>query len=128
MIEEICRLHHDHPLAGHLGVARTTSRIRENYYWNGMFRTIKKYVRLCEVCQVHKPKKPTLSPPLRFHDPGAAFADIGIDITGPFMETEAGNFYILVMQDQFTKWPEAVAIPNKAAATVAEAFFRYFIC
>ncbi|XP_055999552.1 uncharacterized protein K02A2.6-like [Ostrea edulis] len=36
--------------------------------------------------------------------------------------TEKGNRYILVISDYFTKWTEAIAMPNIEAKTVAEIF------
>ena len=42
-----------------------------------------------------------------------------MDIVGPLPRTERGNKYILVISDYFTKWPEAFALVNKEAATIA---------
>ena len=125
---ELVVLHHDHPLSGHLGSHRTLMRLRQNYYWPGMHVDVKRYVHSCALCQVHKTKSPPNHPPLRYVHPGAAFADVAVDLVGPHTETEASNVYILVMQDRFTKWPEAVPLPNKAASTVADAVFRHLIC
>ena len=55
---------------------------------------------------------------------------VGVDITGPFPVTTSGNRFILVAMDYFTKWPEAYALPNHEATTVAgvlvEQFFTRF--
>jgi len=55
---------------------------------------------------------------------------IAIDITGPFPTTSKGNVCILVMCDYLTKWPEAFAMPNHNAETIAKIYveeivFRY---
>ena len=55
---------------------------------------------------------------------------VAMDILGPFPESEAGNSYILVVTDYFTRWTEAYPIPNQEATTVAkkltdEFFFRF---
>ncbi len=39
----------------------------------------------------------------------------------PFKTTQKGNDYIVVMQDNFTKWVEGQAICGKEALTVADA-------
>ena len=44
---------------------------------------------------------------------------IVIDIMGPLPETEKRDRYIIVIADYFTKWTEAVPIPDQEAATVA---------
>lgn len=40
--------------AGHLGVAKTITRIACNYYWPSMFHEIAKYVRNCPNCLAYK--------------------------------------------------------------------------
>ena len=42
-----------------------------------------------------------------------------MDILGPLPVTARGNRYVLVVMDHFTKWPEAFALPNQEAATIA---------
>ena len=59
---------------------------------------------------------------------GAPMERIAMDILGPFPVTENGNKYILVICDYFTKWVEAIPIPNQEASTVAESGVNKFIC
>ena len=61
---------------------------------------------------------------------GAPFDKIAMDILEPGVITEAGNRYILVVSDYFTKWVEAYSLPNHTAQTVADVlviqfFYRY---
>ena len=51
-----------------------------------------------------------------------------MDILGPLPETNAGNSYVLVVGDYFTKWMEAYPIPNQDAITVANKLVNEFIC
>ena len=44
---------------------------------------------------------------------------IAIDVLGPLPKTDSGNQYLLIAQDYFTKWPEAFALPDQQAVTVA---------
>ena len=53
--EDIVRLHHDSPLAGHPGRYKTHELITRNYWWPGIQRDIRKYVQGCEKCQRVKP-------------------------------------------------------------------------
>ena len=55
---------------------------------------------------------------------------VAVDLLGPFPESQAGNTYILVASDYFTRWVEAYPVPNQEATTVAkklidEFFFRF---
>ncbi len=44
---------HDHASAGHFGTARTYQKIRERYYWPGMYTDVERYVRTCATCQLN---------------------------------------------------------------------------
>ncbi|KAI3360729.1 hypothetical protein L3Q82_012872 [Scortum barcoo] len=46
---------------------------------------------------------------------------VAVDIMGPYPRTDKGNHYVLAAMDYFTKWPEAYAIPDQEAETVANA-------
>jgi hypothetical protein len=56
------------------------------------------------------------------------FHTVGIDLLGPLDESIMGNKYILTIVDHFTGWPEAIAIPDKRAETIAKALFDTLIC
>jgi hypothetical protein len=45
-----------------------------------------------------------------------------VDIFGPLPLTKQGITYILVISDLFTKWTEAIAIPNQESTTICQAF------
>lgn len=49
---------------------------------------------------------------------------IGIDLVGPLPLTGNGNSYIITCSDYFTKWPEAAAIKDKSACSVAQFLFQ----
>ena len=53
---------------------------------------------------------------------------IAIDVLGPLPTTEAGNKYILVIADYFTKWVEAFPLPNQEAKTVADKLVNEVVC
>ena len=53
---------------------------------------------------------------------------VTVDITGQLPESEAGNRYILMVGDYFTKWVEAYAILNQGACTVTVKLVDVFYC
>ncbi len=40
------------------------------------------------------------------------FEKVAIDILGPLPVTKDGSKYLLVLQDYFAKWPEAIALKS----------------
>ncbi|UYV70738.1 hypothetical protein LAZ67_8000410, partial [Cordylochernes scorpioides] len=51
---------HDAPTAGHLGFARTYDKVKNRFYWPGLYRTVRQYVSHCLECQRRKklPRSP----------------------------------------------------------------------
>ena len=50
---------------------------------------------------------------------GRAFERIGIDLVGPLPITKQNNRYIIVATEYLTRWPEACAVPDASASTLA---------
>ena len=59
---------------------------------------------------------------------GAPAERMAMDILGPLPDSESGNRYLLLVADYFTKGPEAYALPNQEAITVAVVFEREYVC
>jgi len=47
---------HEDEVGGHLGSARMYHLMSERYFWKGMFKNIKRYVRSCRKCDLFKPR------------------------------------------------------------------------
>jgi hypothetical protein len=91
-------------------------------------KDIQAHIDSCLHCQVPKKStaKPTPLQPLPTVD--QPNQHIHIDLFGPLKTSEQGNKMVLVMTDAFTKYAEAIAIPNKEAETVAMEIFIHWIC
>lgn len=49
---------------------------------------------------------------------------LGIDLIGPFKETDKGNKYIITITDLFTKWVVAYPLKDKSGLSVARAILK----
>ena len=59
---------------------------------------------------------------------GCPMERIAIDVLGPLPLTELGNKYVVVIADYFTKWVEALPIPDQEARTIADVLVKEVIC
>jgi hypothetical protein len=125
-IDSVMFMTHNHETGAHFGVDATYNKIAERYYWKGMYKDIKRYVRYCDACQRRGQKggKGNLHP-IKVGEP---FERIGIDFVGPLERTKKGNRYILVVTDYLTKWPEAKAMKEATAKNVIEFIYEEIIC
>ena len=103
---------------GHMGLDKTYDTAKSKYYWPNMYKTIHQYVSDCIVCQQRNLKK--IKPPVQESDtPPYPFAKVGLDLSGPYTRTLAGNKYIVSFIDWYSGWVEAFAVPDKCADTIA---------
>jgi hypothetical protein len=105
----------------HAGIMRTLRRLRLTWYWPGMTSDVRRLVRSCEICQ--RAKSGGLRPSSR-QGPlwvGRPWQKVAIDLVGPMPVTARGNRWILVLSDHFTRWQDALALPDATAPIVAEA-------
>ncbi|UYV79931.1 K02A2.6-like [Cordylochernes scorpioides] len=123
--QELLKIFHDSPTAGHLGFTKTYDRIRKKYYWPGMYRTVRRYVAHCSDCQrrKHQPQLPSghLQP---IPVPEVAFEKVGMDLLGRFPTSEGGNRWIIVCTDYLTKYAITKALPTSESMEVAKFFIE----
>lgn len=127
--QHILFLAHDHLLSSHYGRTKTFQKVRQQYYWYGMYRDVRDYCDKCHDCNRMKstthPNKAPISPLPLVYTP---FARAHFDAIGPLALTEAGNKHILVFSCPLTKWVEAYAVPRITAQTTAHVFLTGILC
>lgn len=112
---------HDAPCAGHLGIAKTITRISNKYYWPRMYRDIASYVRRCSSCQKYKQSQQQTAGKMQFPKINGCWDTVSIDIVGPLPRSSKGNTNLIVMQDRFTKWVECHPVRKATSGTVCKA-------
>jgi len=118
--KELLQEMHEGNTSGHAGVKRTLCRLRQRVYWIGLRQDVQDWCRACRVCAAKRGPARKTRAPLQLYQAGAPMERIAVDIAGPFPRTRKGNRFLCVAMDYFTKWPEACALPDHEAETVAE--------
>uniref|UniRef100_A0A5S6QAZ4 RNA-directed DNA polymerase n=1 Tax=Trichuris muris TaxID=70415 RepID=A0A5S6QAZ4_TRIMR len=109
---------HDDPTGAHLGTEKMTDRLKRIAYWPGMTKDIENYCRSCETCQAFKPNRPAPIP-MQSMPIGDIWDSIAVDVLEVPIN-KYGNRYILVVQDYFSKWIEALPMLDQKAATIVK--------
>ena len=85
-------------------------------------------VSCCDVCQKVNPKLTTKTPELHPIPVKSPWFHVGIDLIGPINPTSiTGNRYILTISDYFSKFVDAVALPDKFASGVVKSLYKVAI-
>lgn len=124
----VLRAAHDALIGGgHFGTARTYARIREKWWWPGMYDDVANWVASCHTCaQTHHSAHGVKGPlqPIQVSEP---FELVGMDLVGKLGTTTRGNSYILVITDHFSKWAITVPMAQITSQEVADAFIENLV-
>jgi hypothetical protein len=119
---------HASPDGGHRGETLTINRVRLGYYWPGMTSDISAFVHRCPLCQRVKAKLPKKAAFMSLPFCSSPNERLHIDLYRPLKTSAAGNHYVVVMTDAFTKYVELAAIPNKTEDQVVKVLFERWFC
>ena len=126
MTHEILSARHSSSTAGHLGVAKTSEKIKQRFYWPGLQEDTKLFVSRCPESQKRS------GPPKKYHhslvewQASFPFHHNGIDFMGT-LPLSNGNKHILVIGENFTKLYETIPLPYQTAVTFANALVDQWI-
>jgi hypothetical protein len=101
--------------------------IKTKFFWRGMYDEVQIYVRSCRSCQYVAPKSKRAASQLKpIAPPHECWNLIGVDLQGPFVETERGNTYLAVVKDYLSKFSIVRPITDKRGETVALELYKIF--
>uniref|UniRef100_A0A9J7ZL63 Gypsy retrotransposon integrase-like protein 1 n=1 Tax=Cyprinus carpio carpio TaxID=630221 RepID=A0A9J7ZL63_CYPCA len=116
-----------HDNAGHQGQARTLHLTRERFFWVGMERDVREYVKCCKRCVVSKTPEPEARAPLESVKTTRPLELVCIDFWSA-EDRKGGSVDVLVVTDHFTKMAHAFACSNQSAKQVARQLWDRYFC
>jgi hypothetical protein len=97
-----------HEEIGHFGEMWTLAEVKKRFFWHDKTKSIKKFIRICEKCQLAKQSrnmKFDIEEMKSIHICDL-FYHVAMDIIGPLPKTINGNKYVLAVIDHYSKWCE----------------------
>jgi len=117
---------HEALYAGHFGVEKTLSLLKQSFFWPSMAVDAELFVGSCGQCNRNKKIRRTPRSLLSTFHAGYPLERVHIDLVGKLEKTPSGNQWILVAVDQFTKFVEAFPLADASAETIAETLVTRF--
>jgi hypothetical protein len=115
---------HDSKIAGHFGRDKTLELLSRNFFWPGIDKEVRDYVKSCNSCQRNKAsrhKRYGLLHPLEM--PSSAWSSISMDFITDLPLSD-GCTIIWVVVDRFTKMAHFIPLKDRKAPTVASTFIK----
>nr|VZI21988.1 unnamed protein product [Spirometra erinaceieuropaei] len=100
--------------------------LAERFAWPGMNKDVKAWARSCLSCQCSKLQRRNKSSPGTFPSPDARFSHVHLDVVGPLRPSN-GFTRLLTSVDRYTRWAEAIPLPNVQAETIVKAFVSRWV-
>ena len=125
--EEALQTYHGLLTAGHRGMTQTYDKSREKLCWPKLKKDASYWCNSCSLCvrfkSVHTSKAP-LQSLLAGHPQEVVAIDFVAPMSSP---TTRNNLYLSVMVDYFTRYAEAIILPDRKASKVTKAIFAEWI-
>ena len=111
---------------GHFGTAKTSSRVKERFFWPHMFLDIEEWCQNCLPCQRRKNPVPARRAPLQPIISSRPGELVTMDIV-EYPLSSRGYRYCLVVVDHFTKWLQLFPCRDQKPETIARKVFDCWI-
>ena len=110
----------------HPSIRATRQLMADKFVWHGLRKQVGLWAKACIPCQASKVQRHVRAPLQTFQVPHRRFDHIHVDLVGPLPPTN-GFTYLLTVVDRFTRWPEAIPLPDITTLTCAQALVMHWI-
>ena len=112
---------------GHLGIERTTSLLRDRFYWPTMIEDIEHHVKSCPHCLRFKiqPEKAELNPIIATRPLELVHIDY-LTVEAPDNSKSDKDINILVITDHFTRYAQTHVTSSQKAHVVTKTLWEHF--
>ncbi|BHF59457.1 hypothetical protein SprV_0100241600 [Sparganum proliferum] len=110
----------------HPGIRASQKHLAERFVWPGLSKDVKAWTRSCLCCQRNKVQRHNKSPSGKFPSPDARFNHVHLDVVGPLPPSN-GYTHLLTCVDRYTRWPEAIPLPNVQTETIMKDFVSRWV-
>lgn len=104
---------------GHLKETHTYARVVQVYWWPGLRRAVRRWVRGCQECGSRKARPRQVVPPLRSIRGGDVGDRWALDVAGPFPVASGGERYVIAAVEYVTRYAVATSVTEHTAEAVA---------
>ena len=112
-----------HDFAGHQGIERTVSLIRERFYWGTVQKDVEQHCKCCKRCIIAKEPTPKVKPKMYNFTANYPMEVIAMDFTMLEMSS-SGIENVLVLTDIFSKYVITIPTRDQTAKTVAKVLVK----
>lgn len=120
--------HDSTPTGGHFGYHKTLARIKSCFVWPNMQKSVKEFVKNCDICQRCKTEcslPAGLLQPLPI--PEKVWSDVSMDFIEGLPKSK-GKSAIMVVVDRLTKYAHFIPLSHPfTAITIAQAFVDHVV-
>jgi hypothetical protein len=111
----------------HPGIWATRRLLASRYVWRGVDKDTAAWCRDCQGCAAGKVVRHMKTPLQLMAVPGCRFAQVHVDLVGPFLPSRDNFTHVLTILDRTTRWTEAVPLCGITAQDCADAFFAGWV-
>jgi hypothetical protein len=123
--EELLAAFHDSPWAGHRGTWATFEKLKEKYWWLGLYKDVHWFVTTCESCQMHSMVRHRDELHLTY--PPAMHFKWMVDLVTMPLGVGQMRYLVLAREDQMNQ-VEGRALQNKTTTSVCRFLVEEVVC